>query len=42
MTPLSWIYMGIVWTIILTLNVFCFYHIFKKKKDVSDDTDAQE
>jgi hypothetical protein len=36
MTPLSWLYMGIVWAAILWLNVFCFYRIFKKKKKEMD------
>ena len=30
MTPLSWLYMLSVWAIIIALNVFCFYNIFKK------------
>ncbi len=32
MTPISWIYMGTVWTIIITLNIYCFYNIFTKGK----------
>ena len=42
MTPLSWLYMGLVWTAIIALNTFCFYHVFKKKKDSGDDADKQE
>lgn len=30
MTPLSWLYMGLVWAAIIALNLFCFYRIFKK------------
>ena len=39
MTLLSWLYMGIVWAAITALNVFCFYRVFKKKKDTNDDSD---
>ena len=42
MTLLSWLYMGLVWGAIIALNVFCFYHIFKTKKDRSSNTDKQE
>ena len=31
MTPLSWCYMGAVWLIILSLNIYCFTRIFGKK-----------
>ena len=27
----SWIYMFTVWTLIITLNIFCFYNIFRKQ-----------
>lgn len=30
MTPLSWLYMLLVWGIILAVNVYCFYRILKK------------
>lgn len=42
MTPLSWLYMGVVWAAILWLNVFCFYRIFTKKKDIPNDVDEQK
>ncbi len=32
MTPLSWIYMGLVWAAIIALNIFCFSRIFKNKR----------
>ena len=38
MTPLSWLYMGTVWTAILVLCIFCFYKIFKKKNGDTDDS----
>ncbi len=28
----SWIYMLTVWVLIIALNVFCFYNIFRKKE----------
>ena len=31
MTPVSWLYMALVWAAIIALNIFCFYRIFKKK-----------
>lgn len=31
MTPGAWILMATTWTIIIALNVFCFYRIFRKK-----------
>lgn len=31
MTAVTWIYMLAVWAAIITLNVYCFYRIFKKK-----------
>jgi len=31
MTPGSWIYMLIVWGTILSLNVYCFAKIFRKR-----------
>lgn len=31
MTPLTWLYMGLVWSAIILLNGFCFYRIFSKK-----------
>lgn len=31
MTLLSWLYMGVAWILILAVNVFCFYRIFKKE-----------
>ncbi len=35
MTPLSWVYMILVWTAIVAVNVFCFSRMFGKnrKKD---------
>jgi|LSQX01.1.fsa_nt_gb hypothetical protein len=35
MTPLSWLYMGLVWIVILIMNIFCFTRIFSRnnKKD---------
>ncbi len=42
MTPLTWIYMGIVWAAIIALNVFCFSRIFMKKRNGnSSDPDGQ-
>ena len=32
MTTGSWIFMGIVWTIIITINIFAFRRIFGKKR----------
>lgn len=32
MTTLSWIYMLSVWTIIISLNVYCFSRIYRKKR----------
>ena len=37
MTPLSWMYMGLVWAAIIALNVFCFYRIFGRKKNGGED-----
>jgi hypothetical protein len=31
MTPGSWIFMGVVWTIIIGINIFAFRRIFRKK-----------
>lgn len=31
MTLFSWIYMITVWAIILGLNVFCFYRVFRSR-----------
>lgn len=31
MTPISWLYMLLVWGLIVAVNVFCFYRLFKKK-----------
>ncbi len=31
MTFLSWLYLGVSWAVILAVNVFCFYRIFKKE-----------
>ena len=33
MTPLSWVYMLLVWAAIIALNVFCFWNIFRKRED---------
>ncbi len=30
MTPVSWLYMALVWAAIIALNIFCFCRIFKK------------
>lgn len=30
MTPLSWLYMGLIWLAIVALNAYCFYRIFAK------------
>lgn len=27
----SWIYMLTVWALIIALNIFCFYNIFRKQ-----------
>ena len=32
MTTLSWIYMLSVWAIIISLNVYCFSRIYRKKR----------
>lgn len=32
MTPLSWLYMILVWGLIVGLNVFCFYRVFTTKR----------
>lgn len=32
MTPGAWVYLIVVWSIIIAVNVFCFSRIFGKKK----------
>jgi Ca2+/Na+ antiporter len=43
MSMLSWLYMLSVWTVILLLNIFCFYRIFtiKEKQDSRDNRDRK-
>lgn len=32
MTPGAWLYMILVWSVIIALNIFCFARIFRKKR----------
>lgn len=34
MTTASWAYMLIVWGLIVALNVFCFYRLFTRGRDM--------
>jgi hypothetical protein len=31
MTPLTWTYMLVAWSLVLALNIFCFARIFRSK-----------
>jgi len=33
MTAISWAYMLVVWGLIISINVFCFYRIFTKRNN---------
>ena len=33
LTPGGWMFLVIAWSAILALNVFCFHHIFREKKE---------
>jgi len=37
-TTSGWVFMGISWSAIIILNVYCFANIFKKKKTKIVDT----
>ena len=42
MTPLAWLYMGVVWLAITALNVFCFYRIFARNEAPKNGDDAEK
>lgn len=40
MTPLGWVLAISVWTLLLTLNVCCFWKVFRKKESGDGDRPA--